>query len=91
VLFPQKRSAFFLIVVLPKAVEVESQEDTMETAKALVNFLKALPRQEREAVLARLVADDEIAEDLTDSLISEFHRQESRHALSHKAADEKED
>ncbi|HZM03719.1 MAG TPA: hypothetical protein VFC44_11970 [Candidatus Saccharimonadales bacterium] len=50
----------------------------METAKALVDFLKALPRQDREAVLARMVADDDIAEDLTDTLISEFHRQEVR-------------
>jgi uncharacterized protein YbaP (TraB family) len=63
----------------------------METANALVNFLKSLPRQEREAVLARLVADDEIAEDLTDTLISEFHRQEGRHSMAHSGAEKKPD
>jgi hypothetical protein len=56
----------------------------MEAAKAFVNFFKSLPRHEREAVLAWLVADDQTSEDLTDTLISEFHRQESRHAADRK-------
>jgi len=47
---------------------------TEATAEIFVTAFKALKRKEREAVLQKLVADAELADDLADSLLLEARR-----------------
>jgi hypothetical protein len=47
---------------------------TEATAEIFVTAFKALKRKEREAVLQKLVADAELADDLADTLALEARR-----------------
>jgi hypothetical protein len=51
---------------------------TEATAEIFVTAFKALKRKEREAVLQKLVADSELADDLADSLALEARRHQAR-------------
>ncbi len=54
---------------------------TEATAEIFVTAFKALKRKEREAVLQKLVADAELADDLADSLALEARRSQPRTPL----------
>ena len=54
---------------------------TEATAEVFVTAFKALKRKERDAVLKRLVADTELAEDLADTLALEARRAQPRTSL----------
>ena len=49
---------------------------TEATAEIFLTAFKALKRKERDAVLERLVADPELAEDLADTLALEKRRRQ---------------
>jgi hypothetical protein len=48
------------------------------TAEIFVTAFKSLKRREREAVFERLLADDELSEDITDTLALEARRHQPR-------------
>jgi hypothetical protein len=48
------------------------------TAEVFVTAFKSLKRPERDAVMERILADDELREDLADSLALEARRHEPR-------------
>ena len=54
---------------------------TEATAEVFVTAFKALKRKEREAVLQKLVADAELADDLTDTLALEARRHQAHEPL----------
>ena len=54
---------------------------TEATAEIFVTAFKALKRKEREAVLRKLVADAELANDLADTLALEARRNQPRTPL----------
>ena len=54
---------------------------TEATAEIFVTAFKALKREEREAVLQKLVTDAELADDLADSLALETRRNQPRTPL----------
>ena len=54
---------------------------TEATAEVFVTAFKALKRKEREAVLQKLVADAQLADDLTDTLALEARRHQSHEPL----------
>ena len=54
---------------------------TEATAEIFVTAFKALKRKEREAVLQKLVADADLADDLADSLALEARRNQPRTPL----------
>ncbi len=51
---------------------------TEATAEIFMTAFKALKRKERDAVLQKLVADAEVAEDLADTLALEARRDQPR-------------
>ena len=51
---------------------------TEATAEVFVTAFKALKRREREAVLQKLLADAELADDLADTLVLEARRRQPR-------------
>jgi len=51
------------------------------TAEVFVTAFKSLKRRQREAVLERMIADDELSEDLADTFALEARRRESRHSF----------
>ena len=55
---------------------------TEATAEIFVTAFRALKRKEREAVLQKLIADAELADDLADSLALEARRNQPRTPLS---------
>ena len=54
---------------------------TEATAEIFVTAFKSLKRRQREVVLERMLADDELAEDLADTLALEARRGERRHSF----------
>ena len=48
------------------------------TAEVFVTAFKSLKRRQREAVLERMIADDELSEDLADTMALEARRREDR-------------
>jgi hypothetical protein len=54
---------------------------TEATAEVFVTAFKALKRKERDAVLRKLVADAELADDLADTLALEARRSQPRTSL----------
>ncbi|MDQ6911457.1 MAG: hypothetical protein M3128_01110 [Verrucomicrobiota bacterium] len=54
---------------------------TEATAEIFLTAFKALKRKEREAVLQKLIADRELADDLGDSLALEARRDQLRTPL----------
>ena len=54
---------------------------TEATAEIFFTAFKALKRREREAVLQKLVADVELADDLADTLALEARRQQPHSPL----------
>lgn len=54
---------------------------TEATSEVFVTAFKALKRKQREAVLQKLVADADLAEDLADSLALEARRHQSHARL----------
>jgi hypothetical protein len=54
---------------------------TEATAEIFVTAFKALKPKQREAVLQKLVADAELADDLADTLTLEARRHQSRTPL----------
>lgn len=54
---------------------------TEATAEIFVTAFKALKRKERDAVLQKLVADADLAEDLADSLALEARRDQPHSPL----------
>jgi hypothetical protein len=54
---------------------------TEATAEIFVTAFKALKPKQREAVLQKLVADAEVAEDLADTLALESRRRQPRTPL----------
>jgi hypothetical protein len=51
------------------------------TAEVFVTAFKSLKRRRREAVLERMLADDELSEDWADTLALESRRREPRHSF----------
>jgi len=51
------------------------------TAEIFVTAFKSLKRRQRGAVLERMLADDELAEDLADTVALEARRREPRHSF----------
>ena len=51
---------------------------TQATAEVFVTAFKSLKRRERQAVLERLLADEELFEDLADTLNLEARRRQPR-------------
>ena len=54
---------------------------TEATAEIFVTAFKSLKRREREAVFERLLADQELSEDLADTLDLEARRHQSHHSF----------
>jgi hypothetical protein len=51
------------------------------TAEVFVTAFKSLKRREREAVFERLLADDELSEDIADTLALEARRHQQRQSF----------
>jgi hypothetical protein len=51
------------------------------TAEVFVTAFKSLKRREREAVFERLLADEELSEDIADTLALEARRHQPRQSL----------
>lgn len=51
------------------------------TAEVFVTAFKSLKRREREAVFERLLADEELSEDLADTLALEARRHQPRQSF----------
>jgi hypothetical protein len=51
------------------------------TAEVFVTAFKSLNRRQREAVLERMLADEELSEDVADTLALEARRHEPRHSF----------
>jgi hypothetical protein len=51
------------------------------TAEVFVTAFKSLKRREREAVFERMLADDDLSEDLADTLALEARRQQPRQSF----------
>ncbi len=51
------------------------------TAEVFVTAFKSLKRRQREAVLERMISDDELSEDLADTLALEARRREPRQSF----------
>jgi len=51
---------------------------TEATAEVFVTAFKSLKRREREAVFERLLADDQVSEELADTLALEARRHQPR-------------
>jgi len=51
---------------------------TEATAEVFVTAFKSLKRREREAVIERMLADEELSEDLADTLALETRRHQPR-------------
>jgi hypothetical protein len=54
---------------------------TQATAEVFVTAFKALKRREREAVFQRLLSDEDLAEDLADTLALEARRHQPRESF----------
>jgi hypothetical protein len=51
------------------------------TAEVFVTAFKSLKRREREAVFERLLADDDLSEDIADTLALEARRHQPRQSF----------
>lgn len=54
---------------------------TEATAQVFLTAFKALKRREREAVMEKILADVELAEDVADTLALEARRRQPREAV----------
>jgi len=57
------------------------------TAEVFVTAFRSLNRRERDAILERMLADEELREDLVDTLALEARRHEKRSPFRHVLAD----
>ena len=54
---------------------------TQATAEVFVTAFKSLKRREREAIFERLLSDEDLAEDLADTLALEARRHQPRESF----------
>jgi hypothetical protein len=71
----------FPLETTPPAASLPRMSATEATAEIFVTAFKSLKPLQREAVWARMLTDESLAEDLADTLALEARRQQPRQSL----------
>jgi hypothetical protein len=69
------------VVISPNIGNIDCMSAAQATAEIFVTAFKSLKRRERAVVLEKMLADEELSEDFTDTLALESRRHQPRQSF----------